>query len=323
MNSKWTDKDVEILKKYYGTINYKEIQKKFLNQYSKIAIQAKARNLGISKQNSFDFYSKEEDKILEDYYGTCSNRELQQKFFPNRKISSIFRRAKSLKLSKDPNKWEDYEDTALKVLKSNRMRHATISKILGKSENSIESRVTKLGLADRSYATNNDQINIIAKEVKKISQLKENFYCNYKQVIGSSIEHVVTSALLQNGIFVFKPCVDGGRFDLIGTRDFKSYKRIQIKAASYDEKHNVFYSSNTKQVNSSNKSGKIYKRYTKDDIDFYVCCVPYWKNTIYIIPVENLIHNSKICYYPHRKKTFNKFTDLNTETFKEAFDLIK
>ncbi len=322
MNSKWTDNDIEILKKYYGKINYKEISNRYLSKFNPHAIQSKAQRLGISKDNSFDFYSKAEDEILKKYYGTMKNSEINKKYLPNRPIASIYKRSKKLGLTSNPSLWEDHEDETLRILKENRMRHKLIAKILGRSEASIEGRITKLGLADRNFARDKNQINLIKEKIERVVN-ENNIIYNYKQVLGSATEHFITSKLLQNNLFVFKPCVDGGRFDLIATRDFIKYYKIQVKTASYNEEFNVFYSQTTKQINSSKTSGNTYKNYNKDEIDFYICCIPYWENATYVIPVEELIQNSRVNYYPHRKKTFNKFTDLHSEIFRDAFHLIK
>lgn len=89
--------EVEILKKYYGSVTFEEI-KALLPHRSDTSIMCKANSLGLTMREK---WTKEEDEKLILLYPHNTNEELLF-YFPNRTITSIQSRATMfLKLAKD------------------------------------------------------------------------------------------------------------------------------------------------------------------------------------------------------------------------------
>lgn len=95
--------------------------------------------------------------------------------------------------------------------------------------------------------------------------------------IGKLNELNTLSYIIKKGYSVSIPFGDKDRYDQIWDIKGKLY-RIQVKTGRWiDDEHSGFVFS-CKSVSN----GKIHK-YTKDEIDYFAT---YWKNKVYLIPVE-------------------------------------
>lgn len=99
---KFTSEEDNIIRKYANKLPPIEIAE--LLSRKRAAIHDRAKKLGIkfkrmnSKKNYDKFFSKEEDRILKQWYGKISANEIRSKFLPNRTKSSILLRSKRLGL---------------------------------------------------------------------------------------------------------------------------------------------------------------------------------------------------------------------------------
>lgn len=92
---RWSEKDINILRKYYRVIKNQEIQHMLSKSYSIKAIRAKARTIGLSKSR---LWSPEEDNILYEFYDKVPIVQILQ-LLPNRTYASIIHRTQINNLS--------------------------------------------------------------------------------------------------------------------------------------------------------------------------------------------------------------------------------
>lgn len=103
----WSEKDIEILKKFYPLRTNRELQEQFFPELSIDKIKSKAKNLGLKKLEIVSYKSKcmntnpniwtdEEKSILIEHYGKIPNKELQMFYLPNRSIEAIKKQASKL-----------------------------------------------------------------------------------------------------------------------------------------------------------------------------------------------------------------------------------
>lgn len=115
-NLGWTSDKVEILKKYYPIMSTKEIQKKYLPEFTQEQITCFANSALNLKRNNRSRWTKEEDEIMKKYYSSMTNQELKENFFPNRTIASICNRAKKLGLKTSKELVVGWTEENLKIL---------------------------------------------------------------------------------------------------------------------------------------------------------------------------------------------------------------
>ena len=96
---KWSEEEINILRKYYKTMTNKQIQENFLSDRTMSSIGGKIRNLGLKKPKSL-LWSKKEVDILKNKYSSNTIEELSD-IFPNKLKTQINKKAKRLKLTKD------------------------------------------------------------------------------------------------------------------------------------------------------------------------------------------------------------------------------
>jgi hypothetical protein len=108
-NFKWTNKKIELLKKYYSVKNWNYLFE-ILGTNKKTILQDKACELGLHKMV---IWNEKYDKIIKEYYPTCNFEEIYNKI-PNSTKNSIQKRAKKLNLKCDDHYWSKNELNILK-----------------------------------------------------------------------------------------------------------------------------------------------------------------------------------------------------------------
>lgn len=94
----WTEEEVEILKKYFGVIPLKEIQRKYLPNKTYKELRIKTSHWIRPDLDSIP-WSEDEIEVLKKYYSILDIKTLQ-KYLPNRDVCSIQKKANSLGLYK-------------------------------------------------------------------------------------------------------------------------------------------------------------------------------------------------------------------------------
>ena len=112
MVNKWTDEEIEILKKYAPYISREEIHLKYLNNHSINSIQAECNKLNLSRVNkpmvknyNQEEWDKEDEDFLINNYNLYSRKELAN--ILNRTTSAIQNKARRLNLKKESKYYYD------------------------------------------------------------------------------------------------------------------------------------------------------------------------------------------------------------------------
>ena len=100
----YTEKDVEIIKKYYHTYDFELINSMLDNPHSVKSIKSKAHRLGITSLNQ---WSEDEINILKTNYSTMTVDDIA-KLLPNRSNNAIISTAIKLGI-KNQRKWQDWQ----------------------------------------------------------------------------------------------------------------------------------------------------------------------------------------------------------------------
>lgn len=173
----WTNEDVEIAKILYQEgYDYDYIYKQLKQNHSPFAIKSKLNKIGILNK---DYWSVEEDKILNDYYNGMRVNDLL-KYFPNRSKESLINRAKKLGI-KNAYFWKEEEDCFINN-NYNIMSDKEIALELKRTRRSVKWRRNFLGL---NRIPKGEFTNISEFLRKKIYRWKQESLknCNYKCVI--------------------------------------------------------------------------------------------------------------------------------------------
>ncbi|PZT57504.1 homing endonuclease associated repeat-containing protein [Paenibacillus silvae] len=93
----YTDEDIEVFKKHYGTMSVKSFIDSFFPNKSESAILTKANRLGLKSR---EHWSDDENNILFKHYSSITNKELKHKFLNNRTLTAITCQATNLGLKK-------------------------------------------------------------------------------------------------------------------------------------------------------------------------------------------------------------------------------
>lgn len=142
--SRWNEKDISIMRTYYGNVNIHSIKDMLSKQYSIKQINTQAIKLGLSKDRT---WSEEEiNKLVENYSNVPLNELI--KILPNRSIFSIKGKAKTLGLQSYAFLKKYYSDDDINFIKNN-YDHKTIQEIalvLKRTPYAIEQKIYGLGL---------------------------------------------------------------------------------------------------------------------------------------------------------------------------------
>ena len=143
--------------------------------------------------------------------------------------------------------------------------------------------------------------------------------------------NVIYNELIKRNFQIFKVTREGEKFDLIAYKKQKFFK-IQLKTAGFQAKKNTyvfncsvgFFYNRNKKINNKVVTTKIGE-YKYKGIDFFIFnCAG--TNYFYVIPenkIRNIPRTSNLLFYPHRLRAMVKSAFLDTEPYKNNFDIIK
>jgi len=216
-------------------------------------------------------------------------------------------------------KYSANEDRAIDVLTSNGFNVPSIAEVLGRTDYSVKHRKQEADIQNfNSPIANNFDKNLYLKEV--IKRLGKSQKPN--EAISN---HIIYNNLIEKGFEIFKVTREGAEFDIVALKDNKFFK-IQSKTAGFRDDLNVFrVGANTFFKATLTSKGPVYGNYKYHNIDFFIFnCIGI--NTSYVIPsskLKNIPKSSQLAFYPHRSQHMYKKKFLDTEIYKERYDLIK
>jgi len=247
----------------------------------------------VSEKAVKKYWSKKEENILKDNFGSVNLTKLRKEFLPKKTHGQIRHKADILALTID-RRWQANEITALTALRKSGCSYLQISKIMQRPEHACEVKAHKLGITH--VGKNSEDYEGIDKKVEK--------YKNISPITkGKLAEDLSTIKLLENGIDVFTPYTPNHETDLIAVHENK-IARLQVKSCIWDKKADRF------RVPLQRKNPRTHERlfYNPKHIDFFILyCLGI--DAIYIVPYS-ICHNYKSAnLYPHRPKVIidNKF----------------
>lgn len=129
---------------------------------------------------------------------------------------------------------------------------------------------------------------------------------------GTVSELIASAYFIQNGYVLSKPINDFGEYDLI--IDNGKLSRVQVKTAYWDNsKKRYLVSLVTSHIRG--KGRKPNKKYLENSFDL-LCAVQKETNSIYLIPIKQILGRRSITLYPDNKpkSVNNRFEDF--EQFK-------
>lgn len=143
---KWSQADISLLRKYYGKINIKDLQRKLSKQWKLKAIKAKSQILGLGKDR---MWSDKEIAILKEYYPKITMFELLE-LLPNRTLPSIKGKARVLGIKSKFSAEVLYSKGEIDYLQSNYLKQTNeeLADNLGnnRTANGISQKLRFLGL---------------------------------------------------------------------------------------------------------------------------------------------------------------------------------
>lgn len=142
--SNWNEKEISILRKYYGKISNSEIQKMLPRDWSIPAIRAKSQLLGLGTDRK---WTVDEENILKENYSKVSLNTLFA-MLPNRSFSSIRGKAKAMGLLSKFYLDAIYTNEEIDFLKSNYVEkdNYELAKILNRTPLAIAQKLYLLDL---------------------------------------------------------------------------------------------------------------------------------------------------------------------------------
>jgi hypothetical protein len=106
---RWSAKEEQIIKNNYKKLSDKELKESFFPHRSRSAIQGRRCSLGCLKQiQSPPIWTSRELELLYKHWKDYDQRELQEKFFPNKTVEQV-RSAKMMRGLKKPPVWTNDE----------------------------------------------------------------------------------------------------------------------------------------------------------------------------------------------------------------------
>ena len=102
--TRWKPSELDIIKKYHKTHSDAEISQKFLKgKRSPHQVQRKRCEMGIKKcMQIHQVWTPEEIRLLKENYKQYNQRELQEKFFPNKTVEQVRSAKMSRGFHRDP-----------------------------------------------------------------------------------------------------------------------------------------------------------------------------------------------------------------------------
>lgn len=152
-SKRYSESEIEILKKYYPIGGYKEVIK-YLPHRTKKSIIEKARTLGVKTKNYKIAYSENEKDIIRKFYSIGGAKLVQEKLSSYRHIDSIRRIASDLGIKSTTDYFEEYEDEIIKTYYPKNGYEKVIELLPHREKKSIQQRASKLGVSYLSYDEN-------------------------------------------------------------------------------------------------------------------------------------------------------------------------
>ncbi len=176
LRSSWTHTDINIL-----MFNLGRSKKSIVNKVSKLGLSL---NDNIYYTTMKKPWTKEEDRILKDYYNVVAVQDIHV-ILSHRSIKTITERARCLGLTAQVKNWTK-EEVEYLLDKWGKMTIANISKKLNRSENAILLKAHKLGLknqviANGTYLRPKDIADILNIEIRNIYYWLEYGYIEYRK----------------------------------------------------------------------------------------------------------------------------------------------
>lgn len=185
----WNKTDVDNLKKYYGKISKEELLNIISEKWDYDAIRRKAQWLGLTKSRK---WSNQDVSLLIELYPTVSMGEVL-KAFPNRTLSSILGKARSLGLVSNFYINNIYSSEDDNFLKDNylKMTNEEMGKIIKRSSNGIAQRLYKLDLHRPVEKNNYRNLNDYMRS--KLTAWKQHYKkeCNYTCAITGTRTNII------------------------------------------------------------------------------------------------------------------------------------
>jgi DNA-binding CsgD family transcriptional regulator len=209
MMKRWTIQDEEYLRSNWTHTDISTLIS-HLNR-SKKSIVNKAAKLGLLLNENIyhtsqkKHWTKEEDRILKDYYNIIAVQDIHV-ILPHRSIKTITERARNLGLTNPVKNWSEDEIEYL-MDKWGNMTITNISRKLDRSENAVLLKAHKLGLknqviANGTYLRPKDIADILNIEIRNVYYWLDHGYIDYKKLKIRSMKKY------QIGIDSFKDFLD-------------------------------------------------------------------------------------------------------------------
>jgi hypothetical protein len=144
----WTPVQIQVLKRYYGTIPRKVLIARYLPDRSVKQLDFKAGRLGLRQRRpTTHAWSAQNLTRLRQHYGTMPNAVLRSRHFPRVSIRAIVHRARRLGLRSKEPRWTAAEDRLVKR-HYGRLRNATLAAnhLPNRTPQAVQGRAAKLGL---------------------------------------------------------------------------------------------------------------------------------------------------------------------------------
>ena len=138
----WTDEQLNFLLENYGKMTTEKISKKISKSIGSIYYILNKENINLEVR----WWTKEEIKLLKEFYSSHSNKELEEIF--SRSEDAIQLKAATLKLKKD-SWWSEPDLDLLREMVFERISYSKMAKTLGRSKSSVHNKLTEQKLTDQ------------------------------------------------------------------------------------------------------------------------------------------------------------------------------
>lgn len=221
----WNEKELNILRKYYGKISNTEIQNLLERNWSIEAIRAKSELLGLGKDRK---WSLEEERILKENYSRISLNDLFT-LLPQRTLSSIRGKARTMGLLSKFYLDGIYKEDEIDFLKSNylTMTNEKLAKTLNRTPLAIAQKLYLLDLHRPIEIHKDAYKNLIDFTRNRLTMWKQevrefyNYTCQVTGIRSNIIVHHIRSFNL-----LFNETIDVLNFPLYTS--FNQYSDEQL-----------------------------------------------------------------------------------------------
>lgn len=257
---KWSNSEIDILRKYYSKIDSTELDK-MLPRWSHKEIYGKARSLNLTVKKNI-VWAQSEIEILKKYYGKEDYDSLKIRL-PGKTFKQISSKAAYLKL-KSNSYWTTAEDETIRTYYQSETATELSKRLPGRSIQAIQGRTATLGLSkvDRSDWTI-EEIDILKKyypieETIQVAKRLPNR--SYSSIVGQARKYGIHKASIKKRevwseaeIDILKKFYNVESIDDIQKRlPNRSKKHISAKASQIGLTANKFWSEDEDDYLKSN-----------------------------------------------------------------------